>query len=229
MNKMMTMTGWLVMAAALTMSFTACSNDDNLAVAPVQPTTTSTSKVHVTVGAGISDGTTRSAVEQNGTARTLKFTEGDQLFVRYGGEIGNYGYDVYGTLTTTSSNIGANGLTAQFSGDLAIKKWRFGEGEGEIPDPDLSQLTACHFATLIPANHGSSIVREDYPDNYYNYNYHDGFTATETLNEVIARHSYVTGEIDASQNVTLTAQSCILNCTVTGLEANKSYDVRMDK
>ena len=239
MNKLTTLAGALTIAAALAMTTTSCSSENDIVENAVQPTATST--MHVTVGAGISDGTiTRATVDDSETdrngkpLRTLKFTKGDQLDVRYNGEIEvngiRYGYDVYGTLTTTSSNIGDDGLTAQFSGDLTIKKWRTREGDGEIPDPDLSKLY--NYAMLIPANHGSSIVREEFPDDprgYYQYNYHNGFTATETLNEVIARHSLVEGEIDASQNVTLTAKSCILNCTVTGLEASMAYDVRMAK
>lgn len=237
MNKMMTVKGWLVVAAALTMGLTACSNDDNLTEAPVQPTNTST--MHVTVGAGIGDGTTTRATvddsqtDGNGkTLRTLKFTEGDQLYVRYGGMIGSYGYDIYGILTTTGSSIGADGLTAQFSGDLTVQKWKWGDENAEqssIPDPDLSLLTDCHFARLIPADHGASLVLEDRGDGIYDCFYREGLTATETLNEAIARHSLVSGEIDASQNVTLTAESAFLNCTVTGLDASTAYDVRMAK
>ena len=240
MNKMMKMTGWIVMVAALAMTFSACSNDNNEIDEPIQPKGTITT-MYMTVGAGIRNEITPRAMvddsqmDVNGKPlRTLKFTEGDQLDVRYNGEIEvngiMYGYNVYGTLAI--SNIGADGLTAQFSGDLTINKWFAYPGEGEIPDPDLSQLDG--YAMLIPADHGSSLVREEFPDDprgegYYQYNYHNGFTATETLNEVIARHSLVEGEIDASQNVTLTAKSCILNCTVTGLKASTAYDVRMAK
>ena len=233
MNKLMTMKGWLVMAAALTMTFAACSSDDNVIEKPIQPTTTST--MHVTVGAGISDGTTtRTSVDDsqkdgNGkTLRTLKFTDGDQLYVRYGGMIGDYGYNIFGILTTIS-NIGDDGLSAQFSGDITVKKWRSSEGEGEIPDPDLSQLIACHIAYLIPANHGVSMELMDRGDGFYDCLYREGLTATETLNEAITRHSCVSGEIDASQNVTLTPESAFLNCTVTGLDASTAYDVRMVK
>ena len=233
MNKLTTLAGALTIAAALAMTTTSCSSENDIVENSVQ--TTATSTMHVTVGAGISDGTiTRATVDDsqtdiNGkTLRTLKFTEGDQLFVHYNGEIEvngiTYGYDIYGTLTTTSSNIGEDGLTAQFSGNLTVNKWFAFPSEGEIPDPDLSKLDG--YAMLILADHGSSIVREEDPD-HYSYNYCDGFTATETLNEVIARHSLVEGVIDASQNVTLTAKSCILNCTVTGLEASTAYDVRM--
>lgn len=232
MNKLMTMKGWLVMAAALTMTFAACSSDDNVIEKPIQPTTTST--MHVTVGAGISDGTTtRASVDDsqkdgNGkTLRTLKFTDGDQLNVFYYGTIGDYGYEIFGTLTTIS-NISADGLSAQFSGDITVKKWRSSEGEGEIPDPDLAQLNN-RFAILIPANHGASMELMDIGGGTYAWNYYEGMTATETLNEAIARHNYVRGEIDASQNVTLTPESAFLNCTVTGLDASTAYDVRMAK
>ena len=236
MNKKM-LTGWLVMAAALTMTLAACSSDDNVIDEPIQPTGTATT-MHVTVGADISDGTTTRATvddsqtDGNGkTLRTLKFTDGDQLFVRYGGTIGDYGYDISGTLATIS-NIGADALTAQFSGDITVKKWKWGDENADqsaIPDPDLSLLTDCHVAYLIPANHGASMAIEDIGGGTYDCFYNEGMTATETLNEAIARHSYATGEIDASQNVTLTAASAFLNCTVTGLDATTAYDVRMAK
>jgi hypothetical protein len=241
MNKLTTMTGWLVEAAAwtktlamgltivsaLAMTTTSCSSENDMVEASVQPTA-STTTMHVTVGAGIGEETTRSDVTQVGTNRTLKFTEGDQLFVLYNGEIGSYGYNVYGTLTTIS-NISNDGTTAQFSGDLTVNKWYSGQPGPDptaIPDPDLSQLNNNSFARLLPANHGASLVFQNDP---YDYRYREGLTATETLNQAIARHSSVTGTLDAQSNVTLTAKSTFLNCTVTGLEAGKSYDVWMTK
>lgn len=129
--------GWLVMAAALTIGTTACSSDDMLAennepaVMPQAP-----QKVHITVGAGVStSGTTRSTVDYNsGTKeRTLKFTEGDKLYVRatieqshddnYDGTVPEYKHDskiMAGFLTIDPTTISADGKSAQFTGDLDI-------------------------------------------------------------------------------------------------------------
>ena len=69
MNKRTMKLGWLVMAAALTIGMTACSNDDNIID---EPTTSAVpqavSTVHVTVGAGFDgdDATTRADVVQDG-------------------------------------------------------------------------------------------------------------------------------------------------------------------
>ena len=75
--------GWLVGAAALlvmTMGMTACSSEgDGILGDNGTEQTTGAAGVRVTVSAGISDGTTRSAVTTDGSTRTLTFTTGDRL------------------------------------------------------------------------------------------------------------------------------------------------------
>lgn len=126
--------GWLVMAAALTIGTTACSSDDMLAENN-EPTVMpqAQQKVHITVGAGVgTSGTTRSSVDYNSEKkeRTLKFTDGDKLYVRatieeehsdvlWGGS--DYESKIMaGFLTIDPATISADGKSAQFTGDLDI-------------------------------------------------------------------------------------------------------------
>ena len=126
--------GWLVVAAALTMAVTGCSSDNEL-VESIEPAVVpqAQQKVHITVGAGLGK-LTRSAVEETvnegRTTRTLKFTEGDKLYVRAVIERahndnlwGGSDYDskfMAGFLTIDPSTISADGKSAQFTGDLDV-------------------------------------------------------------------------------------------------------------
>ena len=156
MKKLQKSLGWLVMAAALTIGTTACSNEDMVAEnnepAVMQQ---AQQKVHITVGAGVgTSGNTRSTVDYNsGTKeRTLKFTEGDKLYVRTAIEQAHDdNYDVSdpeckhdsklmaGFLTIDPATISADGKSAQFTGDLDIyvgtvepvyEQWWVVEAEG---------------------------------------------------------------------------------------------------
>jgi len=112
MNKQTLKLGWLVIAAALTMTMAACSNDDitDEPLTTIAPQAVST--VHITVGAGISDGegTTRAAVSETvvegKTERTLTFTNGDKLFV-YAEIAANTKYVLAGTVSIDKSSISA--------------------------------------------------------------------------------------------------------------------------
>lgn len=221
MEKMFSKTGWLVMAAALTMGMASCSSDENMIEEqPKQPT--AKNSFHVTVGAGIDNGTmTRATVDDSETdgngkpMRKLLFSEGDQLYVMGESEIGGYHYDMNGLLSI--GNITGDGTQATFSGDLTAFHI-----DPEAPDnPEITTLE--HFtARLVAYNYGGSIY--GLPEEC---SYKEGITATETLNEAIARHSYVEGEIDASANVTLTAKSAFLNCAISGLTPGDTYEVKM--
>lgn len=137
MKKIQKSMSWLVMAAALTIGTTSCSNEDMVAEnnepAVMQQ---AQQKVHITVGAGVgTSGNTRSTVDYNsGTKeRTLKFTEGDKLYVRATiEEVHDDNYDgpdpeckheskiMAGFLTIDPATISADGKSAQFTGDLDI-------------------------------------------------------------------------------------------------------------
>ena len=126
MKKLMTLAFALTIVAALAMTISSCSSDD---VNEVTPRKSTTEKIHVTIGAGIDDVTTRSMVADDGTNRTLKFTTGDKLYV-YGvlecesksteGGI----QQVYTKIMTGYLDlVDGNGSTsARFSGDLTVYK-----------------------------------------------------------------------------------------------------------
>ena len=205
---------WQVMAAALVMGLASCSSDDNMMneQPPVAPTAKT---IHVTVGAGMDNGTTRAIVNQDGTTRTLLFGEGDQLSVVGSRDIGDYHYDITGVLSI--GTITGDGTQATFSGDLTLHH----DDPTAPDDPEISSLEN-FMARLVPYNNGGTIW--GLPERAF---YQEGITATETLNEAIARHSYVEGFIDASSNVTLTAQSAFLNCTISGFTAGYTYEVKI--
>ena len=78
MKKLMTLAFALTIAAALAMTISSCSSDD---VNEVTPRKSTTEKIHVTIGAGIDDVTTRSMVANENGNYVLKFTTGDKLYV----------------------------------------------------------------------------------------------------------------------------------------------------
>ena len=181
MKKMFQKTGWLVMAAALTMGITACSSEDNVIEEqqpqqPEQQPTETVGKVHVTVGAGIDSNTTRSAVVTENGARTLTFTAGDRLYV-FGyfsgegdeGDEGGYKPKQAPKATTRADGGGskilagyldidgtpaAGATTATFSGNLTV--W----GSGEEPwDPYVeSSYTFSTDDPLGECNYVSAIL-----------------------------------------------------------------------
>ena len=219
--------GWLVGAAArkavggamtaAALLLAGCSGEDNLAEeTKIEEQAT---KIHVTVGAGISDGdaATRATVEQTGTTRKLKFSAGDKLWVyRQKAQVGNI-YVFAGTLAI--GTIGTDGTTAQFSGDLSVLKFN-----SSAPDPDLSSLEG-FTAVLIPAG-STSIKTEINQDGLEMLTYEEKGVATGALNDLMAKNTYVRGGFADASNVTLNASTAFFNCTVTGLEASTAYDVR---
>ena len=124
--------GWLVVAAALVMGFTACTNDDPVVGAGAG--LENAQKVHITVGASIADdASTRSMVEEtkddNGIKRTLKFTTGDKLYVyaMYDIVFDDNNNNIYpsfiaGMLEIDPASI-TDGKSASFTGDLTIYEW----------------------------------------------------------------------------------------------------------
>ena len=102
------------------------------------PETPKASTVHVTVGAGIAQ--TKSTVESVNGVRTLKFTEGDRLYVRanYGdlipvNDIGEvYRYVMAGYLDIEASTISENGASASFSGDLTLYEVNIVQWEEQV-------------------------------------------------------------------------------------------------
>ena len=205
------------MAAAL--SFCACSSSED-SVTEEKPAAQTVTKIHVTVGAGISDGDgqTRATVEQTGTTRKLKFSAGDKLWVYRQKSQGGNMYVFAGTLAI--GTIGTDGTTAQFSGDLSVYK-----SNSSAPDPDLSSLEG-FMAVLIPA--GSTCIKAEM-DQFYGQElmtYEEKGVATGALNDLMAKNTYVRGLFADASNVTLNASTAFFNCTVTGLDNETAYDVR---
>lgn len=121
MKKMATTLSALAIAAVLMMNLTACTTDDVIVEEAVQPT--STQGIHITVGAGLGDGdgTTRAAVTQEGTTRTLTFTEGDRLYVTGKPTAATDGRTrLAGYVTVDATSISPDGKSASFSGDLQV-------------------------------------------------------------------------------------------------------------
>ena len=186
MKKLQKSLGWLVMAAALTIGTTACSNEDMVAEnnepAVMQQ---AQQKVHITVGAGVDiSGKTRSAVSYNSETKehTLKFTEGDKLYVRTAIEQAHdNNYDsldpeckhdskiMAGFLTIDPATISADGKSAQFTGDLDIyvgtvepeyEQWWVVDAEGYRDGDDWieeqghnEEILRCYNLVYTPGTH----------------------------------------------------------------------------
>ena len=223
MKKMTTTLSALTIAAALMMNLTACTNDDNIATTTEQPETVSQqTTVHVTVGAGIGDGTTRAAVTQEGTTRTLTFTAGDRLYVSEGIYSSNpvkylVGYlDMVGTPPD-----GAN--TATFSGDLSVY---LDDGTPSTYDfGDADPLTVGFTdAWLVPAAAPAGFILEK----RFFAPVNDAKMIAADVNTLMASALYVSGVYDSSTNsFSLGGEKPILNCTIGNLKKNIEYTVKL--
>ena len=281
MNTIQKTMGWLVMAAALTITTTACSSDDMLA-GNSEPAVVAQApqKVHITVGAGVDiSGKTRSAVSYNSETKehTLKFTEGDKLYVRAAIEQEHDDkYDdpenpddmhdtkiMAGFLTIDPASISADGKSAQFTGDLDIyvgtlepvyeQIWvvdedGYWEGDdwideqghyenGDITSYNLVYNPGTHtFTTADPlaecvytyANlaHAGSEAEYTVDDNYKVFDY--GLCVASSVNELMTSSYSVAGNYDPdSHSFGLQASwyKAILNCTISGLTPDASYNV----
>ena len=251
MKKISTTLSALTIAAALMMSLTACTNDDNTAIyTPEQPeavTPVRLSTVQVTVGAGIGgDDATRSAVDYDEGAkqRKLKFTDGDKLFVKadatYGGD-----YFVAGTLSIVSSTIGDDGTTAQFSGTLAVYHFESG-----TPVPSSYAFTDAEKPLEECNNFKAYLVAKDMREgcytikNYWDYRhdytkciavddpYRDEDDCVSTLMTTALKVKtirYETEYVDDSGPKMFRDfdGDPILNCTISGLESGTAYTVTL--
>ena len=241
--------GWLVMAAAFITTFTACSSDNNSdepGGSPVEPVRT----VSITVGAGITDDTTRSYIDQNNNTHThtLKFTQGDKLFVRamYGSADGlYYEYMLRGFLTMNGSPS-ADGMSASFSGTLV--QYNRGsdnskDGYSYTPagsitvsfnsdDPLSGENVKKVFATLV---HKDATLGTDYTDEGWNITYALN-KLTPDVNTLMTKYLTVTsssegtGYNSSTESFSLNdaGNTPILNCTISGLTANTTYSVTYD-
>ena len=164
--------GWLVVAAALTLGWTACSSEENVIDEPTLAPAVST--IHVSVGAGMGDeAQTRSgvteAVVDGKTLRTLKFTEGDRLYVYGGQKDADNGYNIMGYLTMKEGSLSTDGKSANFEGELTL--YKKGSPTEDNPFTTSDPLSECILdAHLIP----QTFVEGFFADNpgglcYYEY------------------------------------------------------------
>ena len=234
MNKQTLKLGWLVVAAALTITIAACSNDDNITD---EPTTTTApqavSTVHVTVGAGISDdnGTTRAAVSETvvegKTERTLTFTNGDKLFV-YAEIAANTAYVLAGTVSIDESSISADGKSAKFTGDLPVyyngstvtaSSWAFTDASNPIAE--------CSSGTAF-------LIPKDAPSGLYDILSYIGYvhcyekSIAADVNTLMKTALKVAGDLNTTtQSFTLGKVDPILNCNLGGLTPGVAYEVSL--
>lgn len=213
MKKSMIKSGWLVMAAALTFGFTACSSDDSTTEQQQQtpPTPPTTRTIQVTVGAGINstDNNTNRAQIVDGDGEDskldLQFTAGDQLFV----ESSNGGY---GTLTLSS---GAGTKSATFTGTVTL-----GDGDNE----NLNGFKA----TLIPEGNGGTISTTGNKATYIAGYAKVTATTGETLRDIMAKKAYVYGTFaDGSGSVSLEAKSAFIEFKVASFDAASNHNVKV--
>ena len=226
--------GWLVGAAALL--FAGCSGEDNLAVEPTttEPTAqTQATVIHVTVGAGISDGeaTTRSTVdvttdgETGKRTRTLQFSTGDKLYVwrELAGDVTKY---LAGELTMKDGSPTDGGTQASFEGQLAVYD---GTGAPASYDFQGGNPLAGATATLLHAG----MKETDAEGGDYSIDgatkaltFADATGVAATVEELMTKGLVVSGLYDAENDrFPLSATQPIVNCTIAGLEAGRKYKV----
>ena len=240
MKKMTSFAGMLAIAAILTACFSACSNEEILdnTVQPTEP-----QKIHVTVGAGLGgdDAQTRSEVatstnsETGKTIRTLKFTEGDKLYIV--GDIDDT-HRMGGYLDLTS---GGGTTSATFSGDLTV--WVTSDGSTYTEDNTYTLQHANPMkeygsnevkATLIHKDAISSFIYINNSSKLCSFNYNKCLVTDQSDNasKLMETGIHVRGTYDdTTESFPLACGDPIFNCnfTIDGLAANTAYYVRVVK
>jgi hypothetical protein len=248
MNKLTLHIGALTIAAALTFAFTSCSSssDDPMAQQPIEePTNPAPQTIQITVGAGIENGaSTRSTVEitgeGNSTTRTLKFSDGDKLYVT--GTVKNEtGKILAGILDATSINGTSATFTgtytstngSEFSKDSGLHVYQYSGGKYVTvlhtfgtTDP----LGECTYVSALLVHNGTIDNLE--VDNYFRYGQlmpMYNILLASTINELMTKCLYVSGSYSAGNFSLAVAESgyCspIFNCNISGLAANTIYEV----
>ena len=229
--------GGAMMAAALVLGMTACSSENDLAGEPKtveEPTAqTQAATIHVTVGAGITDGeaTTRSTVDYNTTTktRTLTFTgpvgdpgddgysAGDRLYVVRALADGKC---LAGELTMKGSPA-ADGTQATFEGELKVYNSEGGEATHDFGDEDPLEGST---ATLIHA--AMSAEAGDYSFNFETraLTFAAATRVASSVEALMTKGLRVSGGYGASGFALqkATAQP-ILGCTIAGLTAGATF------
>ena len=218
--------------ALMILMLAACTKEFSITVEPRQP-------IHVTVGAGIGDANpqTRSQVEKDGNTRTLKFTEGDKLYIE--GNI-DATHLMAGELTLTS---GSGTTSATFSGDLTV--W-VTSGDGfyskdnsydliNKENPMLEYGSNPVTATLLQKDAMQYVISPPGlagPMRNVNYEYCIVEGQTDNVSKLMETGIYVRGTYNSTtESFSLACEDPIFNCnfTTNGLAANTSYYVTIVK
>lgn len=251
MNKLTLQFGALTIAAALTFIFTSCSSssDDPMAQLPVEePTEPAPQTIQITVGAGIeNDASTRSTVETTGegtsTKRTLKFSDGDKLYVT--GTVAK-GKILAGILDATSINGTSATFTGtytstngnEFSKDPGLHVYQYSGGKYVTVSHTFGTtdpLGECTYVSALLVHNGTIGNLEVYPELSYAqlmpiYNH---FLVTTTTSEnliekLMTKCLYVSGSYNGNFSLAVAESgycSPIFNCNISGLAASTTYQV----
>lgn len=215
-----------VLAVTAITTLTACSSENDLTETSngAQPQTPTTNGVQVTVGAGLADdASTRSTVENDGTKRTLKFTTGDRLYV-YGEIDANTSVAGYLTMAGSPTN---DDKSATFTG--AVKAYDISGAtpvEKAMPAGDDPLALCTHKATkatLVHQNLNTNAISITLGANVELYT---AYMSAADVNTLMTTSLPVQGDYaSASKSFTLSSDSPIINCTLSGFEANSSHEV----
>lgn len=225
----------LTIAAALATTVISCTSDDDLTAQPAEPAVEQPAieprTVHVTVGAGISNGdATRSAVVKDGTTRTLTFTAGDRLFI-YATIVRAENITMTGYLTLDETPA-EGATTATFSGDLTVYKWSWDDWKDveyaytfSASDP----LSECEEVTATLVHRDAVGYESDEHSSEPTYNTRIAPTVDELMTTILS----VQGGYDAAtKSFSLSSiyweetETPIFNCTISGLAPGTTYTVK---
>lgn len=227
---MMGLAALLMTGAA--MMFSACSREDDLAqepTTPQQPTETAT-KIHVSVGAGINDATTRSLVVKDGSTRTLQFTTGDKLYIH--GSITPNERVMCGLISI--KDISADGLSATFDGDLMVyekvnDEWVEDADYSQSGDPMTWYGDNTIDGKLVHADAPSGLYQTQWGMSYrFQYNKSLMMGETDNVSKLMESAIHVQGRYNKTdKRFNLSCDDAIFNCTFGGLAKNTEYYVRL--
>ena len=244
--------GWLVGAAALL--FAGCSSDDTISEETKTTEQPQTATIHVTVGAGISDGegATRSTVVKDGGTRTLQFTTDDKLYVWGQKNIiydqnynSYYEYVVAGTLELDAIDS-EDPTKATFSGDLSVYRAKV---EGDYVGDVLYTLSGVTYPDLVSDLSGflqsadplgefenveATLIHEDaeldvdYVINEDERKVYYRPDCAATVEALMTTKLWVRGNYNSSTKSFALAKDTdqpIVNCTIAGLTDGMKYKV----
>ena len=214
----------LALGAAMAISVVSCQKEEP--AAPEIPDT-SVKGVTITIGAGIDDGLTKSAVNQDGSTRSLIFTVYDQLYVF--GEIDDE-TRVAGLLDMKDGTLSLDGKSAQFTGTIkaydvggSVKTYDFGGS-----DPLALCVKTAATGTLV--QYGNSDIGAVIISNGTEPQIHYDAMVADDVNTLMEKGLFVHGAYNSSEHsFALSTEVPIFNCTIGGLTASTYYRAYLKK